>query len=429
VPPRSTSRKTVAILAVLVTLAVPASAAQASTASMSVSVSPTTTLGGEFNDNGTGVVLTVSANTPKESVADVELPTTTAPCASEPSQGNLVWSSSYFTGELSTTKELLEVQIPEQKGTFHICGYVKERNFGSYSEWPVIGHAEATLTVTETREEISQRKLAQEAAERKAQQEAAEARQRQREAQRQAEERAEQEATARALDAYLTGVAQRGHCGMLSEQYRSEVANCEAKEKAIHEQEAREWAALEAVDLAKPISKLSVKAIARPGHSSEHPGLSVLRITTDPFAYVTIKLHRYGHTTERLNMSPSSMTDSSATTDAEYGWTCKRPGGVYTYVVTARTNVGTTLTRKGRFTPVSAARCRVLKRYEHEARERSAHAYSERIRHEREAEEALRREGEFNCRQRGGTVVTLFIEGESRLGCRAPSGGLLPWIP
>jgi hypothetical protein len=423
------SRKTIAILTLLLLLVVPAGAAQASTASMSVSVSPPSTIGGEFSDNGSGVVLTISTNTPKQSVADVELPTTTAPCVSEPNQSNLVYSSNYFTGELNTTKELAEINIPEKRGTYHVCGYVKEQTFGSYGEWPVIARAETTLTVTESREEIYQRKLAQEAAERKAHQEATEAREREQYAQELAKERAEREAQARTLDTYLTGVAQRGHCESLSEQYRSQVANCEAKEKAIHEQQAREWTALEAVDLAKPITKLSVKAIARLGHSSEHPGLSVLRITTDPFAYVMIKLHRYGHTTERLSMSPSSMTDSSTTTDAEYDWTCKRPGGVYTYVVTARTNVGTTLTRKGRFKPVSAARCHALKRYEREARERSARAYGERIRHEREAEEATQREGEFNCRQRGGTVVQLYVEGEPRLGCRSPLGGLIPWIP
>jgi hypothetical protein len=37
----------------------------------------------------------------------------------------------------------------------------------------------------------------------------------------------------------------------------------------------------------------------------------------------------------------------------EYGWTCNRPGGTYTYVVTAKTRVGATLTRMGSFRPVS----------------------------------------------------------------------------
>ncbi len=301
---------------------------------------------------------------------------------------------------------------PTETGAYSVCGYVDESEFSSPN---AVGQGSFTNVTPQSRAEEAHR------AAQKREAETAEARE-------QAAHAAEAAAAARKLGEYLQGVAERGHCNQLSDEYAASIGTCEADEAAIRAAGEAEWNALELSDLAKPIGNLSVRAISRPGRSSQHPGSTVLRITTSPFAHITIKLRHYGHRTEHYEAWPASLHSRTGTLEPEYTWTCSRPGGRYTYVVTARTGVGRTLTRTGHFDPVSTARCHALERSEQEARERSARRYAEETRQAREAEEALQREGEFNCRQRGGTVVQLYVEGEPRLGCRAPNGGLLPWI-
>lgn len=301
---------------------------------------------------------------------------------------------------------------PNQTATYTVCAYVEESAFGT----PNASGGATFANTTPARRAEEAKKAAERAAS-----EAALA--------------AEHTDAARRLDQYLQGVAERGHCEDLSEEYRDSLSVCRAKEVALRAvseakeaAERAEWASLEAADLAKPVGSLSIRARAHPGKSSERPGSTVLRIVSSPFALVTIKLHRFGHRTEHFSAWPASLASRTGVLEQRYDWTCKRPGGIYSYVITARTRVGRTVSRRGHFAPVSAERCSAMRRYEQEARERSARRYAEGVRQEREAEEATQREGESNCRARGGTVVQLYIEGEPRLGCRAPLGGLLPWI-
>lgn len=299
---------------------------------------------------------------------------------------------------------------PTSTGTYTVCGYIDEETYATPDASASVTFSNVTPSTRAKEHEEAAAKAAGEA-------EAAVA----------AKKRAE----------YLQGVAARGHCEQLSSGYtRADLAACEADEAAIRAgeeavwaREAAQWAALEAVDLNKPVRSLSVSASAHPGRSSSRPGHSTLRIHTSPFAEVTIVIRRYGHRSERYHAVPASLSSSNSVIQVEYAWSCKRPGSSYRYSVIAKTHAGAALTRRGRFAPVSVARCHALELAEQQARERSQREYAERVRGEREAEEATRREGERNCRVRGGTVVELIVEGESRIGCRAPSGGLLPWIP
>jgi hypothetical protein len=302
---------------------------------------------------------------------------------------------------------------PSQTTTYTVCGYLDE---AEYAVPDATGSGSFTNTTPQSRAEAAKR--VEEQATSHAAQEAAQA------------------AEARKLAEYLHGVAERGHCDELSSEYSSSVGACKADEAAIRAaeeakdaKEAAEWKAVEAIDLAEPVGSLSVKAITHAGTSSQHPGRTAIRIVTSPFAHVVIKIRRYGHRTERYDASPPSLTGRTGTVEVEYPWTCSRPGGSYRYLVTSRSGVGRTLSRSGHFSPVSVARCHALERREQEARERNARRYAEGLRQEREAEEARQREGEQNCRTEGGTVVHLYVEGEPRLGCRSPSGGLLPWTP
>jgi hypothetical protein len=194
-----------------------------------------------------------------------------------------------------------------------------------------------------------------------------------------------------------------------------------AARAAANARAAAELAAAKTQAHKTPVKHLSVEAVSHSRHSSADPGYTDLDITTSPYAYVVVKLSRYGHTTEHLEWGGRSSEVAEIVR-----WSCKSPGGTYRYVVTARSNVGRTLIRRGHFAPVSVARCHALKRQEAEARERSEHeAAEERSSVEREERERLDR-NEANCRAEGGTPRTLYVEGRAERYCIASWGGFLP---
>jgi hypothetical protein len=202
---------------------------------------------------------------------------------------------------------------------------------------------------------------------------------------------------------------------------RREVEEKRIKEKSEAAEKAAQVAAGEALAHNTPVKHLSVKAVSHYGHSSRYPGYTDLDVTTALYAHVVIKLTRYGHSTEHLEWGAKATAIARV-----IQWTCKRPGGVYRYAVTARSDVGPSLTKRGRFAPVSFSRCHALERQEAEARERSERKYMEEVgQEEREARERRERY-EYNCRAEGGTPVTLYTNEGAERYCRAPGGGLLP---
>jgi hypothetical protein len=262
------------------------------------------------------------------------------------------------------------------QSSYSLCGYVAPESFGAPD---ATGMASFTVTSLQSIAE--------------AEQHAAEA---------QAAKKAEEELQARA-------------------KYEAEAPAREAAKRAAEAAKyAAEIAAAKTRARKAPVKRLSVKAAAHSGHSSTDPGYTNLDITTSPYAHVVVKLSRYGHSTEHFEWG------SHSTEVAEViRWTCKSPGGTYRYVVTAKSNVGPTLTRRGHFEPVSITSC-----HQYEQREAEAHARHEReviAGYEQEArEERERRERyETNCRKLGGEPVTLEVEHEYRIYCRAPGGGTL----
>ncbi len=295
---------------------------------------------------------------------------------------------------------------PTSTATYTICGYVDENEFATPD-----ASGSATFSNVTPATKAAEAKLAAE------------------HSNTAAEETAKRSTEAKKLAEYLHGVAERHHCGELSEEYnRADVETCKSDEATIDAVEEQQIRAQEAALAAKraaahkrPVRHLSVKAVAHTGHSSTDPGYTNLDITTSPYVYVVVKLSRYGHSAEHFEWGPH------ATEVAEViRWSCKSPGGTYRYAITARTNVGPTLTRRGRFTPVSVATCHQYEQRETEARARHEQevlaGYEQEVREERERLETY----EANCRAEGGTPVTLTVEGTSERYCRAPSGGLLP---
>jgi hypothetical protein len=305
---------------------------------------------------------------------------------------------SAYSGEYSYT--------PTSTATYTVCGYVDENEFATPD-----AAGSATFSNVTPATKAAEAKLAAE------------------HSNTAAEEAARKSTEAKKLAEYLHGVAERRHCGELSEEYdRADEETCKSDEAALSAAEEQQIRAEEAALAAKraaahkhPVRHLSVQPAAHAGHSSSDPGYTNLDITTSPYAYVVVKLSRYGHSTEHFEWG------SHSTEVAEViRWSCKSPGGTYRYVVTARSNVGPRLVRRGHFTPVSVATCHRYEQREAEARARHERevlaGYEQEVREERERLEAY----EANCRAEGGTPVTLTVEGRSERYCRAPGGGLLP---
>jgi chemotaxis protein histidine kinase CheA len=211
------------------------------------------------------------------------------------------------------------------------------------------------------------------------------------------------------------------------DQAESKAANREKEEReatahaaqASKEKEAAEQAARVAAARNTPLSHLTVKTIAHTEGSSQEPGYTELAIKAAPYAYVTVKLVRYGHSTEHYEWRESPGEGIIVP------WTCTSPGGIYHYTISARTSVGHTLVRRGTFQPVTATRCHALKPHEAEVRERNARRYDEaREREALEHQEALER-FEHNCQAEGGTTITLYTSEGTERACRGPNGGLL----
>jgi hypothetical protein len=361
----------------LAVLMITASAAAADT--LSVAVSPSSTTGNE------PLSITVSGSAAPGRTFTVNAFPAGEPCPAVPYKRDI----RDVEGAASTLPYIAAVSAPYDRGTYTLCGSLYEGE--SYLSLP-IATAETSLTVTASPSEV-------EAAKAKASQEAAVAKT---DAEYETKLRYEEEAPAREA---------------------AEGSAARAREGA--EERAARAAAIDQ-DHKTPVSHLYARANAHPGNSSQHPGYTSLFVDTVPFAHVTITLSRRGH---RLTQSfewvgePTDLAVGDQATSIE--WSCGHPGGTYAYTVTARSDVGPTLTRHGHFSPVSETRCHTLKRREREAKERNDRRYAEEVgRQQRELREGSERFAS-NCRAEGGTPITIQTSGENVQACKAPGGGLL----
>ena len=104
------------------------------------------------------------------------------------------------------------------------------------------------------------------------------------------------------------------------------------------------------------LTTLTVRARTQPGGTAAKPGKTELLVHVTPGVTLRLALKRHGHTyVERFGMG----THSAVTLTVP--WSCSAPGGVYSYTITATDAYGASLTRTGKFRPVTAARCRALK--------------------------------------------------------------------
>ncbi len=201
----------------------------------------------------------------------------------------------------------------------------------------------------------------------------------------------------------------------------------------VHEGATTAWAGLvvhvtpspveleEAAAHAVAVKALTVRVALHFGSSVRAPGNATLYVTTSPYVYVTVRFARHGHRTEHLEWGWEATAPASVVR-----FTCRQPGGSYQYEVTARSDVGPTLVRRGRFPAISLAQCRAIEHREADERERTLRTYEERQREAARKERERIEQWEGNCRALGGTPVTLHTSEGAERACRSPRGGLLP---
>jgi putative hemolysin len=350
--------------------------ASASADSISIAVAPSGATGYQH------VQVSLSGTAQPGDAFTVEAYRASESCPTRPRRRGLVDLEGAASFPYTTT-----VQAPDEKGGYRLCAslYEGESHYegegGGYGG-SVIATAEGSLTVTatylEAEEAASNQRRVEEEAKRRAEAEAAERK-----------ARYEAEAPAR-------------------------LAAEKAKAKAEAEQRAHET----------PLTRLSVSLETVHGKSSSYPGDTLIYVAVAAYAHVTIKLvHGKHHRTVHYE---EVGTANGAPGPTLVIWSCSNAGGQYSYTVTARSDVGPTLTRRGHFKAVTVTRCAALRRQEQDARQRDIRKYEEEVkRTEREQRAAVERE-EYNCRAEGGTPITLHTSEGNVPACRAPDGGLLP---
>ena len=124
---------------------------------------------------------------------------------------------------------------------------------------------------------------------------------------------------------------------------------------------------------------------------------------------------------------PPTGIPSMSKYEALVQWTCKKPGTVYSYTVTAEPRWGEEppLTKTGSFKGASQRQCddalRLhLRKHGEEVRRQQAQA-----RRERGEELARQRRFEANCRTVGGLLVTIQTDQGPEIVCRSKTGGII----
>ena len=298
---------------------------------------------------------------------------------------------------------------PGPVATYTVCAYVDESEGAIPEAAATSSFTNTTLQDIAEAEERGAKARSEEerAAKEKAEGEAAAAGELARRNAQEAAARAAQEAAATAA-AEAAAKASKGQ------------AEAESRaEQAARVKEAR----------AKPVTRLTVAAVAHNGDTTAHPGYTTINVTTSPYAFVDVELTRGKRHTTRIEWG-----ERPAAVAQEIPWSCRSPGGTYRYTVTARTDVGKKLMRSGYFAPVSAVRCHTLQRREggvnqhrqETARERSAHAFEEEVIRKDTAEHEEQEREEDICRQEGGTPTIVLLPGGPPWLCEGPRGGALP---
>jgi putative hemolysin len=170
------------------------------------------------------------------------------------------------------------------------------------------------------------------------------------------------------------------------------------------------------------LTRLRVRTRPSKGDSPSWPGMTVFEVSVTPYATIRLELRRAGRrSVQKL------AADGRGKAWPSVAWSCKKPGGRYRYRVVASDSHGRTRTKAGTFRPVSAARCRALRKKEQRAKAARKREVDRRVAERRRNEAAAqqRRINRFksNCRKLGGTPELIRTGDGSYWVCVSPWGG------
>jgi hypothetical protein len=184
---------------------------------------------------------------------------------------------------------------------------------------------------------------------------------------------------------------------------------------------------------AQPVAALDTAIYSHHGRSYAHPGRTSVELVATPEARFMTAIE-LGNNTE-LQWLAGEFPENTFVQP----WDCRQPKRVFHYTLTARAEVGATLTTKVTFhAQLSAHWCAVAKRREARQRaeaerraaeqraaerRRSEEAERESAKIERERIEGEQHHFEANCRAVGGTPVE--IDGGTKIVCKGPNGGAI----
>jgi hypothetical protein len=222
-----------------------------------------------------------------------------------------------------------------------------------------------------------------------------------------------------------------------------EAAEAAAKVKKEHAEQNKETGG--------PVTFLKVTAVSHHGTSYDHPGATVVTISSNLWAEVTATFARSDfpfpeNTTWKLGQPDqeiSEIEDHGTEQAWEFVWNCHSPHTQYSFAVTVHgENEGTIesgpgLTASGHVVAgLSSKWCKFAKRREAVTKKREAQARERRFRKEvreqveRERHTAERERAELerfvtNCRAIGGTPVGIDTSKGPETVCRSQGGGII----
>lgn len=171
-------------------------------------------------------------------------------------------------------------------------------------------------------------------------------------------------------------------------------------------------------------------------HSPSELGQTELHITTTADWRVSIAVRAHGTTvlseeqrgTEGFVEQGKELAPGpTGTHTSVVFWSCKPPGTVYSYTVTATTEYGEepSLTKTGSFTGATQRQCEKALRIYVRTHGEEVRRQRAKARRKRGEELAQQRRFEHNCRTVGGKPVTIETSRGPEIVCRSQTGGII----
>lgn len=183
----------------------------------------------------------------------------------------------------------------------------------------------------------------------------------------------------------------------------------------------------------EPVNTLKTKITPIYGKTFANPGETLIELIATPEAAYMTATEKVEHT--NLKWLTLEGVQESGQNIISQPWECKKPHQAFTYTLSARAEIGSTIFSTIRFhAHLTSKWCSKAKKNEEIQKNRERRKYEEEIKQteknerisaetERKRIEEERHKFESNCIAIGGTPV--HVTGQFEIVCKAPNGGTL----